>query len=118
MKNLIKTFIRKQKTESNEEKKRNEREQKREKLTDDDIDLGRFFKLASSDKTYVNGLNLHEIKSEFLLNYTGDFALNGSKIIGPTEHKTNIRSKNMDDFQNYINAIDIDYGSGDIYFTG
>ena len=39
-------------------------------------------------------------------------------IIGPVEHKTNIRFKNMDDFERYINAIDIDYDSEDVNFTG
>ena len=39
-------------------------------------------------------------------------------IIGPIEHKTNIRFKNMDDFESYIKAIDIDYGSEDATFTG
>ena len=39
-------------------------------------------------------------------------------IIGPVEHKTNIRFKNMDDFERYINAIDIDYDSEGVTFTG
>ena len=39
-------------------------------------------------------------------------------IIGPIEHKTNVRFKNMDDFESYINAIDIDYNSEDVTFTG
>ena len=39
-------------------------------------------------------------------------------IIVPTEHKTNIRFKNMEDSENYINAIDIDYDSEDVIFTG
>ena len=39
-------------------------------------------------------------------------------IIGPIEHKTNIRCKNMDDFERYINAIDVDYDFGDVTFTG
>ena len=34
------------------------------------------------------------------------------------EHKTKIRYKNMDDFESYINAIDIDYNSEDVTFTG
>ena len=38
--------------------------------------------------------------------------------IGPIERKTNIRFKNMDDFENYINAIDIDYDSDDVTSTG
>ena len=84
----------------------------------EDIDLGMFFELATSNKTYVNNSNLHEIKNENLQGYTGDFELNGLMIIGPIEHKTNIRFRNMDDFERYINAIDIDYDSEDVTFTG
>ena len=84
----------------------------------EDIDSGRFFEVATSKKIYVNNLNLHEIKNEILQGYTGDFELNGLMIIGPIEHKTNIRFKNMDDFESYINAIDIDYDSEDVNFTG
>ena len=86
-------------------------------LVEEDIDLGRFFELATSNKIYVNNLNLYEIKNEFLQEYTGDFELNGLMIIGPIEHKTNIRFKNMVDFESYINAIDIDYDSEDVVFT-
>ena len=59
----------------------------------EDIDIGSFFELATSNKTYVNNLNLHKIKKEILQGYTGDFELNGLMIIGPIEHKTNIRFK-------------------------
>ena len=97
----------KRQTESIKEIKQNEREQKREKMVED-IDLGRFLELATSNKIYVNSLNLHEIENEFLQDHTGDFELNGLMIIEPIEHKTNIRIKNMDDFESYINAIDID----------
>ena len=34
-------------------------------------------------------------------------------IIGPIEHKTKIRFKNMDDFEKCKDAIDIDYDSVD-----
>ena len=74
--------------------------------------------MATSNKIYVNNLNLHEIKNEILQDYTGDFELNGKMIIGPVEHRTNIRFKNMDDFERYINAIDVDYDSEDVTFTG
>ena len=87
-------------------------------MVEEDIDLGRFFELASSDKIYVNNLNLHEIKDEILHDYTGDFELNGKMIIGLVEHRTNVRFKNMDDFERYINAIDIDYDSEDVTFAG
>ena len=40
-------------------------------------------------------------------------------LIGEIEQRTNIRFKNIDDFENYINAIDNgDYDSDDVNFTG
>ena len=112
-----KKLIREQ-NELNKERKRIERRQKRENVVEEDINLGRFFELATSKKIYVNNINLHEIKNEILHDYTGDFELNGKMIIGPVEHKTTIRFKNMDDFERYINAIDVGYDSEDVNFTG
>ena len=112
-----KTKLNRKQNESNRAIKRNERRQRRENMVED-FDIGRFFELATSDKTYVNNLNLNEIKNEILQDYTGDFELNGKMIIGPVEYKTNIRFINMDDFEKYINAIDVDYDSEDVIFTG
>ena len=104
--------------ESNKETKQNERRQKRENIVED-IDIGRFFELATTDRKYVNGLNLHEIKIEILEDYTGDCELIGSLLVGEIEQKTNIRFKNVDDFESYINAIDNSgYDSEDVIFTG
>ena len=64
-------------------------------------------------------MNLHEIKSEILQDYTGDFKLIGSMLIGETEQKRNITFKNVDDFKTYINAIDTGgYDSENVIFTG
>ena len=115
--NERRTLNRKQK-ESNREIEQNERRQKRQNLIDEYIDLGRCFEIATSNEIYVNSLNLHENKNEILQDYTGDFGLNGLMIIGPIEHKTNIRFKKMNDFGIYINAINIDYDSEDVTFTG
>ena len=38
--------------------------------------------------------------------------------IGTNKHNTNIRPKIMDDFESYINVIDIDYDREDVTFTG
>ena len=114
-----KTKLNRKQNELNRKIKQNERRQRIENMVEDiDIDIGRFFELASSDRIYVNILNLHEIKNEILQDYTGDFELNGRMIMGPVEYKTNIRFKNMDDFEKYINAIDVDYDSEDVIFTG
>ena len=103
----------------NQTRKQNKmKEDKNRKNIIEDVELGRFFELATNDRKYVNGLNLHEIKNEILEDYTGDFELIGKMIIGPIEHKTNIIYKNMEDFGNYINAIDVDYVSEDVTFTG
>ena len=80
-----KRLIRKQ-NESNMETKRNERRQKRENMVDD-IDLGRFFELATTNRKDVNGLNLHEVKNEILEDCAGDFELIGSMLIGEIEQK-------------------------------
>ena len=86
-------------------------------MVEGDIDLGGFSELATTDKKYVNGINLHEIRNETSEDYTGDFELTGSMIVGAIEHKTNIRFKKLDDFENYNNAIDVDYDSEDVTFT-
>ena len=39
-------------------------------------------------------------------------------LIGEIEQKTNIRFTNVDDLETYINAIDVDYDSEDVIFTG
>ena len=110
-------FIRRR-TDLNKEIKQNESKQKREILTDNDIDLGKFFEIAPSDKIYVNSVNLYEIKNETLQDYTGDFELNVLMLIGPIEHKTNIRFEKMDEFESYTNAIDIYYDNEDVTFSG
>ena len=39
-------------------------------------------------------------------------------IIGHIERKTNIRFKNMEDFESFENAISVDYDNGDVIFNG
>ena len=68
--NKKRTLIRRQ-NESNRETKQNEKGQKRQNLIDEDIDIGRFFELATSNKIFINNLNLHEIKNEILQDFTG-----------------------------------------------
>ena len=98
-------------------KKNKKRESK--KIMVEDIDIGRFFELSTTNKRCVNGVNLHEIRKEILKNYTGAFELIGSMLIGEIEQKTNIRFKNVDVFEKCINAIDNSgYDSDVVFFTG
>ena len=39
-------------------------------------------------------------------------------VFGPIEHEAIIRFRNMDDFERFINAIDVDYDSEDFTFAG
>ena len=87
-------------------------------VEDIDIDIGRFFELATNDKIYVNNINLHEIKNEILLHYVGAFEMVGNLKVGDQIRQTNIRFKNMDDFEAYINSIDVDYDAEDAIFHG
>ena len=84
----------------------------------EDVDSGRFFGLASTDQIYVNVLKLHQINNEILKDYTSDFELNGLMVFGPIERETNIRFKNKEVLYSYINAIDVDYDSKEVTFTG
>ena len=61
-------MIRKQ-NESNRNIKQDERRQKRQNINDEDIDIGKFFEVATTERIYVNNLNLHEIKNELSLDY-------------------------------------------------
>ena len=100
------------------EKKNKMKEDKKEKTWSMILTYVDFLNWQQAMKYMLIVLNLHEIKNEILQDYTGDFELNGKMNIGPVEHKTNIRFKNMDDFERYINAIDIDYDSEDVTFFG
>ena len=80
--------------------------------------MGRFFELATTNKIYANDVNSNEIKSEILLIYRGDCDINGSMVIGPVEHGTNIRFRNMDDFKSYINAQNNDFDKEDVFLLG
>ena len=42
----------------------------------------------------------------------------GHTLLGEKEQKTNIRFKNVADFETYVTAIDVDYDSEDVIFTG
>ena len=68
---------------------------------------------------YVNSLNLYEIENESLHDYTGDFEIIGSMLIGEIDQKTKNWFKKFDDFETYIDAIDNSgYDSDDVIFTG
>ena len=62
--------------------------------------------------------NLHEIKNEILVDYVGAFEMVGNLKIGDQIRQTNIRFRNMDDFEFYINSIHERYDAEDAFSNG
>ena len=62
--------------------------------------------LRQFKKIQVVNKNLHDIKQEILLDYTGDFETVGNLKVGDQIRQTHIRFRNIDDYESYINAFD------------
>ena len=67
-------------------------------------------------KIHVNK-NLHETKNEILRDYAGEFEMVGRLKIVDQTRETQIRFRNIDDFESYINATDQIYESEDATFN-
>ena len=74
--------------------------------------------LKELNKNQVIDKNLHEIKNEILLDYVGAFEMVGNLKVGDQIRQTNIRFRNMDSLEAYINAIDEGYDAEDAIFSG
>ena len=74
--------------------------------------------LKELNKIQVIDKNLHEIKQEKILDYTGEFEMVGNLKVGDQIRQTHIRFRNMDDFESYINSIDEGYDADDCIFNG
>ena len=78
-----------------------EQNSKKQSHDDDEIDVGRFFGLAEADKSKIKGLNVHEIRDK-LNNGNHGFELVGEMTINGIKKKTNMRFKNINNFESYI----------------
>ena len=74
--------------------------------------------LKELNKIQVVNKNLHEIKHEILVDYTGEFEMVGNLKVGNQIRQTRIRFRNISDYEAYINSIDQDYDSEDAIFNG
>ena len=74
--------------------------------------------LKELNKYQVVNKNLHEIKQEILLDYTGEIEMIGNLKVGHQIRQTLVRFRNFSDYEAYINAIDQDYDSEDAVFNG
>ena len=73
--------------------------------------------LASSNKRIINNKNIHEIRDS-LGNINQEFELIGNITINGDVKKTNMRFKNIDAFDKYIEKIDLKYDGDDVIFEG
>ena len=62
--------------------------------------------------------SLHEIKQEILVDSTGEFEMVGSLKIGGQNRQTQIRFRNISEFEAYINSFDEGYDAEDAIFNG
>ena len=70
------------------------------------------------NKTHVIYKNLHEIKGEILRDYNGKFEIVGRLKVGYQIRETQIRFRNIDDYEAYIIALDEGYDTKDAIFNG
>ena len=70
------------------------------------------------NRIQVVNKNLHEIKQKILIDYEGEFEMDGNLIVGDQIRQTLIRFRNIADYEAYINATDQDYDSEDTIFNG
>ena len=76
------------------------------------------FELKKLNKIQVVNKNLHEVKQEILIDYTGEFEMVGNLKVGDQIRQTHIRFRNIADYEAYINAIDEGYDAEDSIFDG
>ena len=74
--------------------------------------------LKELNKIQVIDKNLHENKQEILQIYIGTFEMVGNLKVGDQIRQTNIRFRNNNDYQAYINSIDEGYDGDDCIFNG
>ena len=70
------------------------------------------------NKIQVIVKKVHEIKNEILSDYVGAFEMAGNIKVGDQIRQTNIRFRNMDDFEVYVNSIDEGCDAEDAIFNG
>ena len=74
--------------------------------------------LKEVNKIEVIDKNIHVIKHEVLLDYTGEFEMVGNLKVGHHIRDTRVRFRNINDYEAYIKQIDQDYESDDAIFNG
>ena len=81
--------------------------------------MGRFFKIATSDKKIaVNSLFLHETRNENLGDYTGDFGIVGDNFVGEHKQTTTMTFKNIEHYESFIQKTGVNYIADDSLITG
>ena len=73
--------------------------------------------LKELNKTHVVNKNLHEIKHEILLDYTGVFEMVGYLKVGDQISEAHTRFRNIADYEAYTKSIDKGYDAEHAIFN-
>ena len=115
-------LLNKNKTEKKKKYKNDEKNKQlefllvRNKYTDKHNNLENALK--ELNKIHVLDRNIHEIKNEILIDYSGEFQMVGSLKVGDQIRQTRSRFRNIAEYEAYIISIDQDYDSEDAIFNG
>ena len=74
--------------------------------------------LKELNKIQVINKNLHEIEQKILVDYNGEFKRVVYLKVGDQIRQTDVKFRNMVDFESYNNAIDEGYDAEDAIFNG
>ena len=74
--------------------------------------------LKELNKIQVNNKKLHEIKQETLVDYTSEIEMVGSLKVGDQIRQTQLRFRNISEYEAYINSIDEGHDAEDAIFNG
>ena len=76
------------------------------------------FEIKLFNEIHVVNKNLHEIKQELIMDYTGEFEMVGRLNFGDQIRQTHVKFWNITDYEAYKNSIDEGYDAEDSIFNG
>ena len=92
---------------------------KRENRDEDNIDIGWFFKIATTDNTRsATILKVHENRKEILGVYTGDIQNIGDVVSDEHKGTKAMRLMKIEAYESYINSNAMDFDADDSLLTG
>ena len=70
------------------------------------------------NRSFVVDITLHQIEEEILKNYTADFEMIGTSVVGENLRSTHIRFRNIIEYENHFHSINDGCDSERTVFNG